>query len=451
MSDEEQDQAERAQLLAAWPADEPTAGFAERVAGAWQAEQRQPRPRRARWAVAAACVALVAGAIFAGTRVLPGGASSGTRVVGERESIALGNRGIAVAEAGAQLSWQVRGGDAQVTQKAGNVFYRVERGGPFVVHTDGGDVRVLGTCFRVEVDDMGMNKKGLLQMGAGAALATAVLVTVYEGKVLLANEHGKTQLVAGEQASSSSGMAPGAADATRAPIAQAVIAPPADGATRDELLKRDLAQRQELQQLRDKLKHLETAQADGSGKNDPDPKVFVAPTQDELQRLAKECRLTWDTPALGLNPATVSDRQANDWGLSDQERAEINRVNADTNAKVTAQLRQLYVEVTGDKAGGDVLTPRALEEEILAKSNQKDIKDAYYKLSHERAGLLKPPADLSSVPAVERMQRLMTGLGDGVEQDLAKSIGPERAHSLRTAHDGWGSKHGSSYGCPESN
>src|SRR4051812_19552625 len=160
----EDDKIDRDKLIAAWPADEAPAGFADRVMGAWQAGEQRPAPRRGRfWAVTGACAALVAGVLLFGTRVQSGDAS-GSRLVSGRESIALGNRGTAVAEAGAELSWQVRGGDAQVTQKSGNVFYRVERGGPFVVHTGGGDVRVLGTCFRVEVDEM-LNKKGLMQMG----------------------------------------------------------------------------------------------------------------------------------------------------------------------------------------------------------------------------------------------------------------------------------------------
>ncbi len=96
----------------------------------------------------------------------------------------LGARGIAVLERGAHVAWN---GD-EVTQSAGDVFYRVERGGAFRVHTPSGDVQVLGTCFRVRVENEENGEGAVnlrdLKVGAfGAALGAAAFVSVYEGKV----------------------------------------------------------------------------------------------------------------------------------------------------------------------------------------------------------------------------------------------------------------------------
>ncbi|HZS37062.1 MAG TPA: hypothetical protein VFF06_09550 [Polyangia bacterium] len=446
---------DRQKLEAAWPAPEPPADFAARAAAAWKREQSsaQPAPRRRIGAARAVLVLLplAAAAIFLWWPRAP---EAGARVVTSRESITLGARGVAVAEAGAALAWRVDGRAALITQDAGSVFYRVERGGPFIVRTAAGEVRVQGTCFRVEVDPMGLSKKGLVQMGAGAALATTVLVTVYEGKVLFANEHGKTALAAGEHASARGDSAPGAAQSSTAPqvsaIDRAALSPPPEGMTRDELLARDRQQRAEIERLRASLKHAEeSADPNASDRMDGSKTPFYAPSKDELQQLAKDCKLKWDAPHVGVEPQTLDKKLAAELGLSDQDRAAYDRVSADMNARVTAQLRALYVELTGDKTGADTLTPHALEAEIYAKSRQKDLRDVYYRMSRERAGLMPPPADVSSAQPIERMQRLMSGLGDTFEADLAQAIGPDHAHALRNQHGGWSSRSVSSYGCPE--
>jgi hypothetical protein len=465
MSDDDEPPIDRKTLEAAWPAPEPPADFAARTAAAWTKEQARghSKVRRRNGLVVAAGLALVvlivvSGFVISDWRMRR--VHAGSRRLAARETIALGERGVAVAEAGSAIDWRVDGFGALVTQDAGSVFYRVERGGPFIVRTAAGEVRVQGTCFRVEVNPMDWSRKGLVQMGAGAALATTVLVTVYEGKVLLANEHGRTALAAGEQGSARSGSPPGAAQSSTEPqagapspsIDRAALAAPPEGTTREELLARDRQQRGEIERLRAQLKRAEReggAEGGASDRVDGSKTPFFAPSKDELAQLAKECKLKWDAPPVGVEPQTLDKKSAAEAGLSDQDRAAYDRVSAEMNGRVAAQLRALYVELTGDKAGADTLTPHAIEEEIYAKSRQKDVRDAYYRLSHERAGLQPPPADVSGATPVERMQRLMSGLGDTFEQDLAQAIGPDHARALRNQHGGWGSRSISSYGCPE--
>jgi ferric-dicitrate binding protein FerR (iron transport regulator) len=120
-----------------------------------------------------------------------GGSPAGDRAVSERTTVRVGSRATVVAEAGSAFAWNVGYGDAaRVQQVTGDLFYRVDEGGPFVVSTVAGDITALGTCFRVEVRAM------------------AIAVHVYEGRVRLANAHGRVELAAGEQGSAAADAAP---------------------------------------------------------------------------------------------------------------------------------------------------------------------------------------------------------------------------------------------------
>src|SRR5205085_6877903 len=78
----------------------------------------------------------------------------------------------------------------------GDIFYRVEPGESFVVAAPGAEILVTGTCFRVEVEPM---LKPLVSAAAGAIVASAIVVTVYEGKVRVVSAEGATEVHAGEQ------------------------------------------------------------------------------------------------------------------------------------------------------------------------------------------------------------------------------------------------------------
>ncbi len=450
MSEKQDEEIDRA-TLHEWSAVEPPADFADRVMAA-RAEGQRERPRPGRGLRAFLGAALLLGTAAMWLLAVRSGDGSGQASPAARVSLLVGRRAVAVAEPGSLLSWSVRSGKARVEQRAGEVFYRVEHGGAFVVSTPAGDVTVQGTCFRVEVDPM-FSKQAMMAAGAGAVVATTILVTVYEGRVLLANEHGKTTLQAGEQASARAGSAPSAAvnaamqQKSTPPTVASNLGPPAEGSSRDELLKRDAAQRAELEKLRARVHDLEAASTGGDKKKDERP--FFDPSKEELQAMAKDCKLKWDNPQVGLQPPTIGPKQSAELGLSDQERAEANQVGAAENQRILGQLRALYIEVTGDKAGADSLTPQALENEIMSKSPEASVQQTFYRLSHERAGLQAPPPDATGQLPVERLMRLMTGFGDDYEQKLGTALGPDRARQLRSDNGGWGSRSQSSYGCPE--
>jgi hypothetical protein len=432
-----------------WQPAEPPADFADKVMAARDASAQKSQPRRLRAAIGAGLLLASAAAWLFAVR---GGDGVGQAAPLQRASLQLGRRGIAVAEAGARLDWQVKSGEARIHQTAGNVFYRVEKGGPFVVSTPAGDITVQGTCFRVEVDPM-LGKQQLVAAGVGAAIASTVLVSVYEGRVLLANEHGKTALSAGEQGSARSGRAPDAiaqnsdALASKNDALAQNSAPPPEGITREQLLVRDQQQRTELEKLRTRVGELEAASKSADGKK-KDERPFFDPSKDELQQMAKDCKLKWDHPPIVSNIDGMGFKNTPELGITDQERAEIIRVRTEENGRVLKELRSLYVEVTGDKSGAESLAPQALENEIMSKSPEETMQQVFYKLSHERAGLVAAPASTAGEPAAERLMRLMTGLGDDYEQKLGGAIGPDRAHQLRADQNGWGSRSQAQVGCP---
>ena len=421
---------------------EPPAGFADRVLAA----RTQAAPRRwPRWGLAVAASAALAVGLFVPRE------RRGTVTAAVRTSVDLAGRGVAVVEGGGVLAWRVAGSRAVVTQDAGDVFYRVERGGPFVVRTPAGTVEVLGTCFRVEVEDMKIGKQGIVGAGIGAALAATVVVTVYEGKVTYANEHGKVALTAGERAIASSREGPASLQAA-AGAADEASGSTAAPMTREELAQRAMAQQREIASLRARLQALEPGGAAGGAGEPPkgdDRRNYVNPTKDELLQLASECKLQWDEPKIGSQPSTIAAEQATELGLSEAERQAVNKVNVEFNAKTLAELRALYVEVVGDRATADSLSPSSLIEEITEKSPQTDLKAIFERISRERAGLQAAPADPRAMSPVERLMRLRTSLGDRYERDVGAAIGPDAARQAREKHDGWGSSHSSSYGCPD--
>jgi hypothetical protein len=344
------------------------------------------------------------------------------------------------------------GNGARVLQPLGDVFYRVEPGGPFVVATPAGDVTVLGTCFRVEVMDMKASKPAITGAVVGAAITATVLVTVYEGRVLLANEKGKTEVKAGERATAGSGGAPGPAVAAGAAASATKVdvplpAPPPDNATREELLARDRAQREELAKLRAQVATLSSDSDTGKRHHRDGDTSYFAPTKDELLEMAKNCTVKFDIPPIGGNSHDIiSTEDMDKLNITTDEKAALDRTLDDLHAKLVAQLRALYVELTGNAAMAEELAPLALEQEISEKSTDADRFAWTTLISRERAGLAQPPANLAARPPVERMYRLLTSYGDQVEQAFANVVGADRAHGIRAANNGWGSQYRSG-GC----
>jgi hypothetical protein len=433
--------------LDAWSALTPPTDFADRVLAA-RDEVRAPRRRR-RWLYAGVALAGAAAAVLALVLRSPERAASGTLIATQRVTAQLGRRGVAVAEPTTELTWRVADdGAAEITQRAGNVFYRVERGGPFVVHTPAGDIRVTGTCFRIEV---AMTAQKLLVAGlAGAALASTVLVTVYEGHVIAQTRSTRTELAAGTHATLRGDDASVTLGAPPAAPTVASMANPADDpqATREQLLERTRAQQAELNQLRTQIAQLQHTAAASPGRDvaagEPG-RPWHDPSPETLRAWAAECHVRADHPSLDqFTPLRGPDTSR---GLDADDIDDYNEAMAEVAKQWKGLVRSLYLETTNDTAGADTLSVEAMRREIEDKTPREERPLILQKLSRERAGLAPPPSDLGKTSTLERLLRAFVELGDQSEAALARRIGAERARAIRG--DGWGSKSDSSE-CPPS-
>ena len=443
-------------VLDGWQAQLPPAGFADRVVEAIQpAQPTQHSVWRSRWVVLAAVAAVALYALFARVRThTPTGAGEVTATT--RIPITLAHRGVAVAEPGTHVRWTVaESGVATITQQVGNVFYRVNGGQPFTVETAMGNVTAKGTCFRVETKMSASKAKFATGAALGAAIATTVVVTVYEGRVLFAGDNNETsrEIAAGEHIV----VGPVAKAAKAVPTPEPASAdipinttqpPPDEHVTREALLARDRKQREQIAALKGQLKALAARQSDGDNVPD-DGSPWFDPSQELLQRFAEECRVRMDTPPVFRNePRTLSEDDAHTIGISENERTAIDKVFADQQRAWIGTLRQLYIEATGDTRAAESLSPGAMMDELQDKSGQLEQATIYQRIAQERAGLQEPPADLSERSPLERATRYLASLGDQIETRIADIVGGKRARSLRIHTEGWGQRM-ETVGCPE--
>jgi len=204
----------RNELERAWPATEPSPGFAERVLERAQRAPAPPldTPRRDTWAgwLAArrrwlALPALALATALAGALLLwpARPARDGDVIAAEPRTVSIGERVVAEMSSGAHVRWSGDSAEREVWQDSGEVTYRVVPGTDFRVQTPYGSVAVLGTVFRVAVADGEsaeaaggeLMKKHWAIAGAGATVVAFVLVSVEQGRVRLSK--GKDELVLG--------------------------------------------------------------------------------------------------------------------------------------------------------------------------------------------------------------------------------------------------------------
>jgi hypothetical protein len=461
MHDQDQLTDQEKVALSAWRAADPPPDFAERCVDHSSAPSVAPR---AGFIAASVLVALSSAAIVH-SALRRGPEEHGAHHALERTTVSVGARAKVVSEGNTELSWRVaESGAAEVTQSSGNAFYRVEPGRGFVVHTPEGDVRVLGTCFRVEVEGMRAASKSILGAAASAVIGATVVVSVYEGKVVTASPKGELQIEAGEAATLALGKAPekirggAAAAAARAKgpgvetaaLASGGAAAPTpelpEGMTAAQLYAAHRGLAKETDTLRGRVQELEK-QLEEAKKN-RSPRTYGL-NAEELNHMADKCELRWDLQSLeDSKPDQVSPEDARKLGVSEDEREVMNRVMKDDRDRLVKGIRALYVEATGDTANAPTLGSQSMINEIIDKAPDGDTQRVFQKLARERAGLQAVGGAAASSP-LERLMRLLTAAGDTLESGLAKELGPDAARAYRDQHDGFGSRHRSSFGCPK--
>ncbi|MEQ8274477.1 MAG: hypothetical protein RMA76_45275 [Deltaproteobacteria bacterium] len=444
---------EEREALDAWDVPALPDDLAERVVPeAPREEAPKPRSKSRRWMALAAGAAAVFAVVWAFDRSAQGEASPSTRT-----TIAIGDRATAVAEAGSALAWRIgRRGEAVVQQNRGNVFYRVERGGTFEVRVQDKKVRVLGTSFRVEVIEMESKKAALVGAAAGALVATTVVVTVYEGKVVTAAPGGEVTLEAGEaarltdegkpkrfapQLSAKARDKPADGMMARAVVVDEPVVPTDE--TPEELHQALTKANLENLHLKRELAKVKQELAEA-----PDERPFFEPSEKMVQRFADDCLVAWDAVSTGVKPPTVPDADVDKVGLTEGEREIADKLLAASHDELKAVIQQTYTAVTGDPNTGSMAT-EAMFAEITDKTPREVMQQLFLRLSHERAGRLPPPPEGTELQPVERMFRTLTSSGDRLEQAIASELGPDQARKLRQAHNGWNNKSKSSYGCPK--
>jgi len=396
---------ERALIDDLWPALEPPPNFSARVTAALDGvSARRPERARKRLFAGLASVAVAAVLVLIVTQLVTRPREVGRPTWGEihataRETVGIGDRAVAVAEPGAQLSWSLASGRIRVDQRNGAVFYRVDHGSPFVVSTAAADVHVTGTCFQVE----------LLERAA-------VAVRVFEGAVAVSNPEGSVAISAGERVQ----VEPG-----RAPV-RAAVAVDGSSARRD---------RDRVRQLEQALHEARQAAAETPAA--PDEHKFVAFSPEELKALGERCEFRYARPEhlIGFGPPDLGGR----FGLDERERAAVVQIMEDQRTHFVEELRAIYIEIVGDRITAPKLSPIALVDEINAKSRPGDDVEARNRLFAEWSGKARPPSAevLTTRPAVERFWRLISGASDAFIRRLSEVVGPERARAIAgaTIHD----------------
>jgi hypothetical protein len=116
------------------------------------------------------------------------------------DTVEIAGRAQLELSSGAKLAWRVaEGGDIELHQDFGRVRYQVQPGGPFIVETPSGHVRVVGTEFTVEVMQMKQAHKRWSSVAVIASAGLTTWVFVHHGEVEVASADAKRSIGKGDQ------------------------------------------------------------------------------------------------------------------------------------------------------------------------------------------------------------------------------------------------------------
>ncbi len=418
----------------AWPAHEPPPGFADRVVGATslrKASTRRPLQRR-RGVVG--ILLLVAAATLALT-LRTRSSSSGDVTATARRELPLGPRATAVLERGARVSWQ---GD-EVTQSAGEVFYRVARGGGFVVHTPAGNVVVKGTCFRVAL-------RGSEQSGppTGVASSPSAMVTVFEGKVAVTRSSASVDVTAGERAildqdgvrrageatASAAGESPsGPAAGSNQQLAESVKASTARLAAIE-------AEKATLEQdLADARRKLGTQLGSDASTTNHSRDLAMDLSPQDWSRLAKEGGIKYQLPCGSKEDPTRLSSSIEKLGLAPDDALAVRSAYERSEQRMWSVVKALCVQASGSAEAAEKLGANACSHLIFLKAAEKqspDLAEAIRMVDEIRAGEQPMPGPAEVIDPMVSFLLSLTGEMERFDRDLTESLGPDEAH--RVAH-----------------
>lgn len=406
-------------------AQEPPHGFAEKmVKEAMRAER--PKPGRAAW-VGAGVIGLVAIAAGIAMTTRTRAKDHGDVTAEARREVKVGSRALAVLEKGARVAWD----GESVVQSQGDVFWRVEPGARFVVKTPEADVTVKGTCFRVGVrgQEDAMTRRDAIAGVIGAAVGTATLVGVYEGRVALAHGGQSVDLVAGQEAR---------ADARGVYSAE----DPAEETTRsdDKALLRANANlagsvsdyRRRLEALEEQKKALEKKLTEAEAKVGGEPKnpATTLLTADDWREFAKK-----GTLPLRL-PCDPGDMKFD--GLPPDDAAAAKAAFDASQKRVWSVLQSACAKALGlDEALAEQLGTDRCIPAVFTQTRGISLKSVFHDVALIRAGDLPVPTLDDPTSGLVRIGATVTGEVGNIEADLASKLGPEDAQLVMQQWDCW--------------
>jgi hypothetical protein len=445
----------------AWDVQAPPGDFAERVLAKVRDEKKAAEPaarpaekRARRWGLAAGGAAALALAAAFALKIGSTKPSHGEAIAKERIEVSIGDRARAVLEPGASVKWD---GD-DVVQAKGDVFYRVEPGARFRVHTGAGDVEVKGTCFTVKVrgeakeESIEMQKRDVKSGAIGAALTALAFVAVYEGKVAVSHAGERAELAAGESAQLGADGVKRTGDLGEGQKAfDAKLA--AQGGAEEPLAKANenlVAQVQEYKtrleaiatqksDLEDKLKKAEEKLASSGDASAPrGGRSEWELDKDDWAELAKKGSVKYRMPCPQKGFWTFSPEKLNKLGLSPQDGPILRDAYQRSYERVWSQIRPMCLKALGnaeivDKVG--LPSCPFLIYDIEQAIDPEATKEAHTQVAEIRAGLRPEPGPNEKVHPVLRTFLILTASNGWFEQDLAKTYGPEEAHRLAYSDD----------------
>ena len=445
--------------LDAWEPQLPPPDFAERVLERVRAEALKAAPvakastnKSRRWGVAAGVTGFIAVAAALAVRVTAPPDSHGEAIAKDRLEVSIGSRARAVLEPGAQVKWN---GD-DVVQAHGDVFYRVEPGARFRVHTPAGDVEVKGTCFAVkirgeapsvEIEEAGMNKRDVKSGVIGAALTGLAFVAVYEGKVAVSHASERVDLAAGESAQvGADGVHRSATlgEGEKAFDAKAASATPSDSLAQanDNLVAQVSEYRSRLEaiaaqkiELEQKLKKSEEklSSADGGARGRSDFDL----TQEDWADLAKKGAVKYRVPCEEKENWTFSPEKLNKLGLAPQDGKTLRDAYERSYQRVWSQIKPLCVQAIGSAETAEKIgmTCPFIIRDVQAAIDKEAAAEAHTQAAEIRAGLRPEPGPNDKIHPVTKMFLVLSGANKAFENDLAATLGPEEAHRLAMSDD----------------
>lgn len=425
-----------------WPAQEPPADFAERVVAAARVEGRKAaKPQRGRVLAGMMLVGSMAAGIALAVHLQTRG-NAGDVTADARREVRVGTRAIAVLEAGAHVKWH---GD-DIEQADGDVFWRVEPGARFTVHTAAADVTVKGTCFRVRVKDGegDMTRRDAMVGAVGAVVGAAAFVGVYEGKVAVSHAGQSVDVAAGQGAQADgrgvhlTGLSPSAASSEADPLL-AANANLAD-AVRDYRRRLEAidADKKKLQQ---KLAEAEAKLGDAG----VEPKAFEVSankfdlSQDDWKELAKQGKLPTHLPCPGSNDDfSYAPDTLNALGLAPQDGPIVQAAMKRSGDRTWAVIKPLCAKVLpgADPAELGPQSCMSILQAFAPHNGPTSLAEQVRQAAEIEAGMRPMPGPNDDLPPMERALVAMASDTKKLEADLAQQLGPDAAKAVVYGSEG---------------